>query len=480
MKKYRIQMMNALAGFFLVVVLSFSFMNNCCAYSSENYGAHSMIYPDMPEADIEELFSKASALGANYIRLDVQLSSIFVEENVDPDWSPMDIVVELSRKYNVQILGTLTSMPDWAGNCPSGDVTYDPNFCPPADYKLWKEWITLIAERYKDDIHYWEVWNEPNEYTCTSTECEGFFYGDASEYAKLLSATYDAIKAVDSTAYVLIAGVFMPQNHEDLYEWLQEVEDNAAGKFDIANVHVRDDLDKLSDMVEEFEDMFSSIGFSGPIWVSEHGYTSDPNYQTDENYNNGFISQAEYYASSINTILDNGVDKVFVTLRDNDGLEAADVAEGLLAQIITDQTTGEVAFIEKPSYTAIQELINANVTPTPTPTSSPVVTTTPAPDECDAESIEVSSPKLNLVTGESEEVTVTVQGDNDCFPEGVTVNTKIKKGKKIIEISPGTAETDENGEAAFTVTAGNKKGNAKILFTAEGLRAKLKVNVSRE
>ena len=440
-----------------------------------------MIYPDMPEVDIEELFSKSSALGVAYLRLDVQLSSIFVQEDASPDWEPMDIIVELSGKYGIQILGTLTSMPDWAGNCPSGEATYDPNFCPPADYDQWAKWIAMIVERYKGDIHYWEVWNEPNEYTCTSTACEGFFYGDASEYAQLLSTTYDAIKAADSSANVLIAGVFMPLNHEDLSEWLQEVAENAPDKFDIANIHVRDDLDKLPDLVAEFQGMFSSIGFNGPVWVSEHGYTSDPAYQTDNNYKNGPISQAEYYASSINTILDNGVDKVFVTLRDNDELEAADVAEGLLAQVVDDQTTGEVTFIEKPAYTAVQKLINASATPSPSPspTPSPTPATTPATGECDAKTIAAAS-ELNLAKGESEEVTVTVKGDNDCFSEGVTVKAKIKKGKKFIKITAKTAETDKNGEATFTVTAGNKKGNAKVLFTAEGLKATLKVKVRKE
>ncbi|MCL4727565.1 MAG: hypothetical protein KJZ66_09680, partial [Candidatus Kuenenia stuttgartiensis] len=264
-------------------------------------------------------------------------------------------------------------------------------------------------------------------------------------------------------------------DHEDLSEWLQEVAENAPDKFDIANIHVRDDLDKLPDMVAEFIEMFSSIGFDGPVWVSEHGYTSDPNYQTDKNYKNGLISQAEYYASSINDILDNGVDKVFVTLRDNDELEAADVAEGLLAQVIDDQTTGEVTFIEKPSYIAVQELINADASATPTPTPTP----SPAPGECDAKSITAAS-ELSLARGESEEVTVTVKGDNDCFSEGVTVKAKIKKGKKFIKIPAKTAETDKNGEATFTITAGNKKGNAKVLFTSDGLKATLNVKVGKE
>lgn len=60
------------------------------------------------------------------------------------------------------------------------------------------------------------------------------------------------------------------------------------------------------------------------------------------------------------------------------------------------------------------------------------------------------------------------------------MKAKIKKGKKFIKIPAKTAETDKNGEATFTITAGNKKGNAKVLFTSDGLKATLNVKVVKE
>lgn len=106
-----------------------------------------------------------------------------------------------------------------------------------------------------------------------------------------------------------------------------------------------------------------------------------------------------------------------------------------------------------------------------------MVATETGSDECDPKSISLSAKRLIIGKDESDNVTVTLQGKNDCASEGVTVEAKIsEKDKKRIEIFPDSEETDENGEAVFTIT-GKKKGNAKVTFEAEGLKTKLKVKV---
>jgi hypothetical protein len=124
-------------------------------------------------------------------------------------------------------------------------------------------------------------------------------------------------------------------------------------------------------------------------------------------------------------------------------------------------------------------------TPTPTPTPSPTLpptptpTVSPTPTVCEAELISVSLSKLTLKEKKSGEVTVTVTGEDGCAVEGEAVTVELnKKSKKIINISSESEETDENGEAAFTITA-KKKGNAKITFEANGLSAMLKVKVAK-
>ena len=43
----------------------------------------------------------------------------------------------------------------------------------------------------------------------------------------------------------------------------------------------------------------------------------------------------------------------------------------------------------------------------------------------------------------------------------------IKTGKDRVTINATTATTDANGQATFTITAGQKNGNSKVVFTVE-------------
>jgi len=89
---------------------------------------------------------------------------------------------------------------------------------------------------------------------------------------------------------------------------------------------------------------------------------------------------------------------------------------------------------------------------------------------CDPEAISLSTKKLKISKGKSGDVTVTVLGAEDCPSEGVTVTAQTnKQGNKYITISSKSEETDENGEAVFTIT-GKKKGNAKVLFADDSYR----------
>jgi len=125
-------------------------------------------------------------------------------------------------------------------------------------------------------------------------------------------------------------------------------------------------------------------------------------------------------------------------------------------------------------------------TKTPTPTSTATKTPTPTPTPtitplgCQAVSIEASSNRLTLSKKASDEVTVTVTGDNGCPVQGDTVTASVNStGKNVISVSPISATTDASGEATFTITAKNKTGNATVTFKEgnSNLRTKVKVKV---
>ena len=52
-----------------------------------------------PKAEQERIFSEAAALGAAYVRVDVELSGIFTAPDAEPDWSGLDEVMEALDKH---------------------------------------------------------------------------------------------------------------------------------------------------------------------------------------------------------------------------------------------------------------------------------------------------------------------------------------------------------------------------------------------
>lgn len=106
----------------------------------------------------------------------------------------------------------------------------------------------------------------------------------------------------------------------------------------------------------------------------------------------------------------------------------------------------------------------------------PITTPTPIPG-CMVEKITVSPGRLKLKRGQSGGVSVALEGDN-CVPEGKTVTTTIGKfGSSRISISSTSEVTDENGQAKFMITAGNKIGNAKVTFKIDNLKRSIVVKV---
>ena len=98
--------------------------------------------------------------------------------------------------------------------------------------------------------------------------------------------------------------------------------------------------------------------------------------------------------------------------------------------------------------------------------------------ECMPESITASPKRLTLRKGRNGNVTITVKGEGDCLVEGVTVTATINRiGKRLIDVSPNSQETDANGQAAFAINAKDKKGSAVAKFRASGLDKSATVRV---
>jgi hypothetical protein len=276
--------------------------------------AHAMVQTCCSsDAMKQRIFDEADALGAEFIRVDVEMGPIFegpggVKRDT-PDWRHLDGIMKLAREHHLKVLGVLLAPPAYISTCPERGG--DRGRCPAADTGEFGRLAGEIAEHAQGAITHWEILNEPDG--------DWAFKGTPEQYAAMLSAAHDGIKARDPNATIVLGGLMKP--HEPW--WLERVfatpGADALHKFDVASVHLRGPVGAVVRRYSQFRAWLGAHGFSGPLWVTEHGYSADPAYQTDPAFMNGDSGQAGYLTQSLLGLGEAGAGQVFVTLRDNLG-----------------------------------------------------------------------------------------------------------------------------------------------------------------
>jgi hypothetical protein len=341
--------------------------------ASDPIGIHSMLQLNDPPSFMQDMFAEAAAAGASSIRLDVAPALIFTEPTQPPDFSGLDEVMALSQEYHLPVVGDLFTIPYWIADCATPTATSAASRCPTDDLADYGAEISQIVAHANPVIQDWEIWNEPDS--------QEFFTGTPQQYAMMLRTAHDAIKQVNPADEVLLGGVSGPSASSWLTQVFATPGADAAQAFDIANVHERAPLDSLAPDIENWKSFFASYGFTGPLWITEHGYPSDPAYQYDPSYQDGLPSQAAYLTASIPTLVDAGASEVFITERDNLGGPFA--SEGLLGGDVTDASVNDPEIVQKPAYAAVTSLAGCYMLlgrdcPGPAPAASPSALSIPA------------------------------------------------------------------------------------------------------
>jgi len=295
--------------------------------------AHAMVHTCCtPPAMRERIFAEAKAMGARFIRVDVELAGIFEgggHSEDDPDWSRLDAVLELSRRHELPILGILLRPP---GSAPWND--------PAAFGRL----AAAVAAHARDTVAHWEILNEPDGAWA--------FDGTPEQYARLLRAAYDAIGARVPEAMVAMGGLMAPEDPTWLDRMLATPGVDAAHAFDIANLHLRGHDRALPGVMTAWRERLAGHGFAGPVWVTEHGYPGDTAFQADPAFRGGEPAQAAFLTESVLSLAEAGAGEVFVTLRDN--LDGGFASEGLVD--IDDHAPFDAR--RKPSFAAVRRLVD--------------------------------------------------------------------------------------------------------------------------
>jgi hypothetical protein len=102
--------------------------------------------------------------------------------------------VQEALKHHVDLLAILETIPAWAA---SAEEASNPakQIAKPASLAAWADYVRTVAQRYKGQIHYYELWNEPMGV--------GTFLRDPSALTALNRIAYETLKSVDPTIVVL-------------------------------------------------------------------------------------------------------------------------------------------------------------------------------------------------------------------------------------------------------------------------------------
>lgn len=204
-------------------------------------------------------------LGVGWVREDFQFHRIEPNRG-EYDWMFHDNAIDELVGHGVQIIGVLNGpTPAWATPGNPGDAFYPP------DPTAFAEFATAVVSRYKDRVHYWEVWNEPDN---------GIYWSPTPSpeaYTQLLIQTSAAIKSADSSAKVLSGGVVTPSPGSG---FLETIANNGGwNSFDIISIHPYTDPkgpeegDIANVGYESIKSLVERLGYK-PIWVTEFGWST--------------------------------------------------------------------------------------------------------------------------------------------------------------------------------------------------------------
>lgn len=184
------------------------------------------------------------------------------------DWSFYDAVVETATRHGISIYGLIDYWSEWTS-------PYTPEGI--ADYARY---CTALVQRYRDRIHHWEVWNEPNIF---------FWQGPREMYVDLLKAAYQAIKAADPEAQVL--GCSTAGIDTGFIRLVAE----KGGVYDILTIHpYRGSLDdpgflrELQETAALTEELY---GEPKPVWITEMGWSTQVQGGVSERQQAGLLAR---------------------------------------------------------------------------------------------------------------------------------------------------------------------------------------------
>lgn len=212
----------------------------------------------------------------------------FPWEDIEPApgqyrWEKYDAIVDLYRKYGLQVIARLDRPPKWTRE----DNRFPQR--PPDNFDDFGEFVEQFVRHFKGRIRYIQIWNEPNIFPEWGDQPV-----DPEAYTRLLAIAYRRAKSVDPNIYILSAPLAINledfpgrRNLSDLIFLEEMYQAGAADYFDILSANAfgmdRPPDDPPDPQVLNFrrvelqrEIMVRYGDVDKPIWFNEYGWNAAP------------------------------------------------------------------------------------------------------------------------------------------------------------------------------------------------------------
>jgi len=146
------------------------------------------------EALLERALDLIEAGGFQWVRQTFPWADIEAQAG-QYDWAAWDRIVAAVQEHDPNLIAVLDTSPEWAQRAAG-------RYSPPQEVAEFGRFAQAFAERYREEIDYYQIWDEPN-----LSSHWGNAYVDPASYARLLREGYIQVKAADPSSFVLTAGL---------------------------------------------------------------------------------------------------------------------------------------------------------------------------------------------------------------------------------------------------------------------------------
>lgn len=248
-------------------------------------GVHTRLTDEVEEWKIKRTLSMVREMGSPWI-VEYFPWGYYEEQPGRYQWGHADMVLEHAQAQGLTVIARIDFVPAWAR---PAETTF--RYLDETYFDDYAHFVAAFAERYRDQVQYIIIWNEPN----LSFEW-GYRQPDPEAYTELLRRSYLAAKEVNPEVQILVAGLaptLAPEGSEwgmdDLLYLERMYEAGAADYFDGMAIHAygltasaQDPPDAQTINFRRTELVYGLMTKHGdgdkPCYVTEGGWNDHPRW----------------------------------------------------------------------------------------------------------------------------------------------------------------------------------------------------------